>query len=364
MTSFSKYIIVVSLFVIATISCKQQDNSVKSTPVEEDPSYADSRGYFRVMFYNAENLFDTYDDSLKQDNEFLPEGEKHWSWSKYNKKLLNICKVITAVGSWDPPEIVGLCEIENRYVLEGIVQHTPLNKHNYQVIHYESPDNRGIDVGMLYVKNKFYPISTKAIRIIFPFAESKTTRDILYVKGVTYKHDTLHVFVNHWPSRWGGQLESEQNRVYVANVLKNTVDSIFKTDKRANIIIVGDLNDGVEDKSVKDVLEANITYDNIKANKLYNFSYYLQKNKGLGSHKYNGEWGVLDHLIVSGSLIDQENDLYTTKDNAHIFNATFLLEKDEAHFGYKPFRTYIGYKFNDGYSDHLPVFIDLYKTKK
>lgn len=359
---FKNIILLSILFSLYTLSIAQENkDKIKD---DDDKSFQDSRGYFRLMFYNTENLFDTYDDSLKRDEDFTPEGAKHWSWSKYNKKLLNICKVITAVGGWEPPEVIGLCELENRYVLEGIVQHTPLSKHNYQIIHFESPDNRGIDVGMLYLKNKFSPISARPINITFPFDLKGKTRDVLYVKGATYKHDTIHIFINHWPSKYGGEMETVPKRNYVAEVVKGVCDSILKAEPRANIIITGDLNDGVESECVKDILQANISYDDIKTNKLYNLSYYLEKNKGLGSHKFDGEWSIIDHLIVSGSLLDKGNDIYTTKDNAHIFNADFLLEKDEAHFGFKPFRTYAGFKFIDGYSDHLPVFIDFYKTKK
>lgn len=350
-------IFILILFVFVFFSCKNQEKAQNTYNV--DYAFSDDRGFFRLMFYNVENLFDIFDDSLKNDNEFLPNGAKYWSQSKFNQKLINICKVITAVGGWEAPEVVGLCEVENRYCLDLLTRNTPLAKFNYEVIHFESPDNRGIDVALLYRKNKFFPIDTVKIPIVFPDGNSKYTRDVLYVKGATTKDDTLHIFVNHWPSRWGGQLESEPRRVYVASVIKSVTDSIFKTNPMANIIITGDLNDGPENKSVKETLEAQIEFEKIKPSKLYNISYYLEHEKALGTHKYNGEWGVLDHLIVSGGLLSKKNNIYTTLDDGHIFKAQFLLEKDDAHFGYKPFRTYLGYRYNGGYSDHLPVFIDL-----
>lgn len=322
------------------------------------------RGDYRIAFYNCENLFDTYDDTTKLDDEFLPEGAKFWSWSRYQEKLANISKVITAIGGWDPPEIVGLCEVENRYVLDGLVNTSAIQKFNYQVIHKESPDKRGIDVALIYLKDKFFPISYNAIPVIFPEdLGGRPTRDILYVKGTTTKDDTLHIFVNHWPSRWGGQMETEEKRMFVATVLKNTVDSIFETNSHANILIMGDLNDYPTDRSMLESLQANIEFDEIQADELYNLSFYIHEKYGKWSHKYEGEGDILDQMIVSGNLLNSENNIYMSPDNAHIFDADFLIEEDVNYVGYKPFRTYIGYKFHGGFSDHLPAYIDLFYKK-
>lgn len=362
------FIAIIAISVSSFTNIRKTDKSnisanPDSTKSESElPNYAENYDYFRMMFYNAENLFDTFDDTLKNDEAFLPEGQNYWTWTKYTKKIQNICKVITAVGGWNPPAIVGMCEIENRYVLEGVTQHTPLKKHNYQVIHFESGDKRGIDVGMLYLKSKFTPISARPIRITFPFAPTHKTRDVLYVKGVTFKQDTIHIFINHWPSKYGGEMETVPSRNYVGDVVKEICDSISKAEPRANIFITGDLNDGVEAECVKDHLDAHISYDNPRANKLYNLSYYLEKEKGMGSHKFQGEWSIIDHLIVSGAMLDKKGKVYTTLDDAHIFNADFLMEKDEGNYGFTPFRTYLGMKFHDGFSDHLPVFIDLHRN--
>jgi predicted extracellular nuclease len=318
---------------------------------------------YRIMFYNVENLFDTKDDTLKNDEQFLPYGDKRWTWEKYTDKTNKIAKVITAVGEWGPPVIVGVCEIENYYVLNGIVKYSPLLKHDYKIIHYDSPDRRGIDVAMLYLSEKFKPIKHHNYKINFPFNKRMKTRDILYVKGETNKNDTLHIFINHWPSRWGGQVDSEPKREFAASVLRNIVDSIQITDKDANIIIIGDLNDEPEDKSVKITLNAKLEYDNIKSLELYNLSYYLQSVKNKGSHKYQGKWGMLDHIIISGSLLNENNKIHTTKDDAHVFDAKFLLETDSKYQGFTPFRTYKGFKYNAGFSDHLPIYIDLYRKK-
>ncbi len=325
--------------------------------------YEFPRGDLRFMFYNCENLFDTFDDSLKIDESFLPDREHYWTPSKYRKKLNNISKVITAVGQWQLPEVIGVCEIENRKVLEDLIHKTALKKFNYRIIHKESPDKRGIDVGFLYLPDKFKPINYKAIRVKFPFDANKPTRDILYVKGTDNFKDTLHIFINHWPSRWGGQTETDRKRKFAASVLRKEVDSLFAADKNPNIIIMGDLNDYPTNNSVMKVLKAQTQYKNIKQESLYNLAWYLQEVKGKGSHKHAGEWGVLDQIIISGSLLNPENKIHTSIDNAHVFDADFLLEPDNNYTGMKPFRTYIGFKFHDGYSDHLPVYLDLFIKK-
>ena len=201
------------------------------------------RSDYRILFYNVENLFDTTHDSLKNDAEFLPQGKKYWTWKKYQDKCSKIGKIIMAVGGWELPEIVGLCEIENKKTLNGILYSTSLKKANYKIIHKESPDHRGIDVALLYQADRFFPIDTAFLELIYTKSNYSTTREILYVKGVTHTDDTLHLFVNHWPSRWGGQLESEHKRISAALLLRKKVDSIFINNNKAKIIIMGDFND-------------------------------------------------------------------------------------------------------------------------
>lgn len=323
-----------------------------------------SRGDVRMMFYNCENLYDPFDDSLTKDGEFLPDGNKRWTYQKMQIKLRQICKVITAVGGWQPPEVIGLCELENRFVLEQLTRKTPLSKFGYQIIHKESPDQRGIDVGLLYLPEKFYPLHYQAITIRFPFDTTRRTRDILYVKGhFFHKNDTVHIFVNHWPSRMGGQLESEEGRIFVAKKVRNIVDSILAKEADAKIILMGDLNDYPVNKSVTDFLKAKTKFDSISNNELYNLSYYLQEIKGIGSYKYNGEWGILDQMIVSGGFFTAKNSLHLSVENANIFRADFLLMNDENFVGMRPFRTYNGFKYLGGFSDHLPVYVDLFRKK-
>ncbi len=327
-------------------------------------AFAQKRGDIRIMFYNCENFFDTYDDPDKWDEQFTPLGEKHWTYSKYKTKLYHIAKVITAVGGWQPPEIVGLCEVENRAVLEDLLNNSPLSVQGYKIIHYESPDRRGIDVAMLYQPSKFKPDTSYPIHVRFPQSlGGKPTRDILYVRGRDKWNDTLHVFVNHWPSRFGGHLETDPLRLFVAKLVRRKADSIFRLNPRANIVIIGDLNDFPTDVSLLKGLRTRVTFDTIVPDDLYNLSYYLQEVKGEFSHRHQGEGGILDQIIVSGALLDKRGPLYTTPDDAHVYKNQFLLEKDPDYPGYRPFRTYIGFRYIGGYSDHLPVYLDLFRNK-
>lgn len=321
--------------------------------------FSQSYDNYKILFYNVENLFDIYNDTLKNDEEFLPEGERFWSKHRYYNKLNNTYKVIMAVGEWNPPAIIGLCEIENRKVLHDLVHNTPLVKFEYKIIHKESPDRRGIDVGFLYREELFKPLKSEFIPINFPNNPESKTRDIIYVKGIANKIDTLHIFVNHWPSRWGGQLESESKRVFVSSVLRSKVDSIFKSYSASNIIVTGDFNDYPDNKSINDILNASQNLDSILKDQLYNLSAQLFKTKNIGTYKYQGEWGVLDQFIVSGNLLKNGNKIQASVNDTYIFNADFLLEPDEGYFGYKPFRTFIGYKYNGGFSDHLPTYLIL-----
>ncbi len=356
--------LVPSLFFIVFFIIYSCNIQKKYPPLNTRTDTTAKRGDIRIMFYNCENFFDIYNDSVKLDDEFTPEGKKHWTFRRFLEKVSHISKVIVAIGGWQPPEIIGLCEIENRYVLNYLTQKGPLKKIGYKIIHYESPDRRGIDVGFLYLPNKFHPIMSKKIPVNFPPNMGKKTRDILYVKGTINNGDTLHIFVNHWPSRWGGMLETEPKRMFVAALLRKNVDSIFQTNPKAKIIIIGDLNDYPTNRSLLESLKAKGDFKNIKTNELYNLSYYLQEVKGKFSHKHQGEAGILDQIIVSGALLDTNNSVYTTKDDAHVFDAPFLREEDANYAGYKPFRTYIGYKYHGGFSDHFPVYLDLFIKKR
>jgi predicted extracellular nuclease len=313
---------------------------------------------FKIMSYNVENYFDCVDDSLTSDEEFLPNGIRAWNATKYSTKQAHIAKVIAAVGGWDSPAIVGLCEIESEKAMRDLTKFSPLKNLGYRYIHYESPDARGIDVALMYQPQQFKPFHQEPIRIYFDDKQYKT-RDLLYVAGKVPNEDTLHVFVCHFPSRLGGELESEDRRMMVAKTLRTKVDSIFYHSPKPNIVIMGDFNDYPSNTSLVNVLKAVEPNEDFNSKQLYNLAFSLQ-NKGKGSHKFQAEWGMLDQIIVSGNLLHPENEFFTTKDDMHIFDADFLLEDYATYLGKKPFRTFNGMKYQGGFSDHLPVYLDLW----
>lgn len=318
---------------------------------EEEP-----KNTFRLMFYNVENYYDPFDDSLTNDNEFLPNGLRHWNYSRFLKKRDNIYKTILAVGGWEPPAIIGLCEIENRFVLKQLLYNTPFSKLDYRIVQEESPDMRGIDVALLFNPKLVQIFYHRAIPIHFPAAPNSTTRDILYVKALVFGEDTLHIFVNHWPSRFGGELSSEPRRKYVAGQLAMQIDSLLAKNKNAAIVVMGDFNDYPSDQSVSEVLNAGKNRD---SNRLINLM-PDNKNYSIGTHKFEGEWGILDQIMVSPVLLLQDKGIFV-EEEAHIFNADFLLQEDSKYLGNMPFRTFLGMKYHGGFSDHLPIFVDFYK---
>lgn len=314
----------------------------------------------RMMFYNVENLFDPFDDSLTRDEEFTSEGAKHWSWRKYQTKLNNIYKTIMAVGNPYPPAIIGLCEIENRFVINQLVYKTAFSKFDYRIVHEESPDRRGIDVGLLFDPKRIELIYHEAVQIDFPFSPETKTRDILYVKLKIFNQDTIHVFVNHWPSRWGGQMASAPKRNYVADILKMKIDSIFNEELTPSIFVMGDFNDEPEDESLSVHLQASNPNE---PSDMVNLMLSFTDDKSKGTQKYQGNWGILDQFIVSKFLLLSNNQLQINLHQYPIFEESYLLEKDDKFLGLKPNRTFIGYKYHGGYSDHLPIFLNLYKVQ-
>jgi predicted extracellular nuclease len=314
---------------------------------------------YKIMCYNVENFFDCVDDSLTNDNEFLPTGIRGWTYAKYQKKQANIAKVIAAVGGWDAPSLVGICEVESRKCLIDLTRYSGLKNLRYKFLHHESPDPRGIDVALLYQPQQFKPIHDEAIRIHFPQAPQSKTRDILFASGVIPTGDTLHVFICHFPSRLEGELESEEKRMFVASVLRSKTDSIFAANKKPNIVIMGDFNDFPTNVSLLEVLKAKPLNEPITNNGLYNLMYKLHV-EGKGSNKHLGDWGALDQMIVSGNLLNPMNSIFTMQSDAHFFDADFLLENDKTYLGKQPFRNYVGMKYQEGYSDHLPIYTDFW----
>jgi len=317
------------------------------------------RGDYRIVFYNVENLFDTRDDPETEDEEFLPGKGRNWNNFRFFDKLNRIAKVLIAAGGWEPPEIIGLCEIETREVVEQLISHTLLKEAGYKIIHKESPDDRGIDISVIYSREKFTPLKYRYIPVRDSEDSLLHTREILYVSGMTERMDTLHLFFNHWPSRYGGYPETKGLRKLTAETLRREVDQIVQQYRDPKIIITGDFNDQPSDDNLLETLHAVASGKTERKDQLINLSFPWE-DRETGTVKYQSQWQVYDQVIVSENLISGEGLLYCTRKSAAIFTKRFLLKEDPVYGGYKPARTYNGYRYEGGFSDHLPVYLDLF----
>ncbi|MCX4291618.1 MAG: endonuclease/exonuclease/phosphatase family protein [Odoribacter sp.] len=323
-----------------------------------------AREYRRIVFYNVENLFDTRHDEGKCDEEFTPSGRQYWTHTRYTDKLQKISRAIHAAGEGEFPALVGLCEVENGQVLTDLVNKTLLAGADYGIVHQDSPDIRGIDVALLYRRSCFRVLGRQFIPVGTPQDTSFRTRDVLYVSGVlksadTLRQDTFHLFVCHFPSMSGGERQSEWKRKLAAAVVKYHVDSIQLQNPRAAIVLMGDFNGKADRPALKTVLKAQKTDSRrIENTRLYNTGYYLL-NAASGSYKYRGEWQTIDHIIVSGVLLNGGHAFRAEK-RLKPYAADFLMEEDKTYFGYKPWRTFVGPRYLGGYSDHLPVYLDIH----
>lgn len=327
---------------------------------QEKQSGNDYQNRYRLMFYNVENLFDVVDDPDKRDDEFTPEGSRRWTNKRFYAKLNNIYKVIMAVGKWEPPAVVGLCEVENEFVLNRLIYETPLKRFNYKIIHYDSPDGRGIDVGLIYRDDQFTPLHSEPVPVTFPDEPTDKTRDILYVKGLIGDREMVHIFINHWPSRFGGYMETRPKRNRAAEILKHKTDSLFAINPSVSIVIMGDFNDGPEDESIAEVLLAKKVMNTPDTASLYNLMLAERPGWKFGTLKFREYWDTFDQVIVSGGLLLQTGSLSVDPEPEVIFHDDFLMKEDERYMGKQLFRTYSGFSYLGGYSDHLPVFVDIW----
>lgn len=311
-----------------------------------------------IAFYNLENLFDTIYDPLTNDAEYLPEGKNQWTSERYQLKLNNMAKVLFELGTDHVKQgaaLVGVAEVENRLVLEDLVKTAPLAQRNWDVVHYDSPDKRGVDVGMLYNPKIFKVLNSKSVNagVTVPDNPNFTTRDILLVEGVMHG-DTLFVLVNHWPSRRGGEKRSRPLRNQAAATNKAIVDSISSVRPNAKCIVMGDLNDDPVNHSVRYFLNANGDIESKDKKSMYNpFLSYFQK--GIGTLAYRDSWNLFDQIIVSRSFLNKDQDgmIYL---KAEIFKRPYLFQTEGRFEGY-PLRTFSFGTFINGYSDHLPTYI-------
>ena len=298
---------------------------------------------------NCENLFDTVHDSLKNDMEYTPGSEYHWTNTRYWKKLNDIAKEIIALGGdenqpslassqWQLPDFVAMCEVENDSVMVALTKRSLLRHARYEYLMTQSPDERGIDVALMYSPASFRPIRSYSIRIK-QLPGTRPTRDILYASGLLVSDDTLHIFVVHAPSRRGGEVASRPYRLQVANLLASAVDSIYAINAHAHVMVTGDFNDYSDSPAL----------DSLYRHRLVNISAdAMGRNGAKGTYRYHGEWRSLDQMLCSPVLT-------ACKEDCKIGDLRFLLEEDEKYGGMKPFRTYIGPKYKGGYSDHLPL---------
>lgn len=332
--------------------CAEPSSTVKSEsniPSKEELS-SETSDYI-IGFYNVENLFDTSDDPNTQDEWFLPTSETEWNDEKYQKKLKDLAKVIDALNvEAGGPDIIGLCEVENKMVVEALANQDKLQASHYEVIHYESPDARGIDVAAMYNTQLFKLIESKSINVAMPEDPAVKTRDILYCKfNVIASNETIHFYVNHWSSRRNGEAESFFKRKNCASTLLNDLDQNITDWKNEKIIIVGDMNDYPDNKSIYEVLGAK-AMDADAA--LYNMQYANHK-AGKGTYNYKGEWGCLDNVIVTASIKAQ---LLTP--DAQIYLEDWIMYKPNTSSA-APNKTYGGSNYYGGYSDHLPVWFEV-----
>ncbi len=319
-----------------------------------------------VAFYNLENLFDTEDDPITFDDDRTPKGKDHWTEDIYKDKLKKMSKVISEIGqdvTKNAPAIIGVAEIENRKVLEDLANQSTLLPKDYGIVHYDSPDRRGIDVALLYQKSLFRPINTSIHELLIYDNKDATkrvyTRDQLLVSGYL-DGDLIHIIVNHWPSRSGGEARSRHKREKAAELNKKIIDSLFDIDPYAKIVTMGDLNDDPDNSSVKKVLAAKGDKKDVTQKELYNPMYSMSK-KGIGSLAWRDSWNLFDQIIVSKGLLDKDYSSYKYY-KAGVYNKNYLANARGRYKGY-PYRSFANGAYTGGYSDHFPVYIYLIKEQ-
>lgn len=319
-----------------------------------------------LAFYNVENLFDYEKDSIAFDEDWTPEGRNNWTKDLYEDKLSKLSRVISEIGAdvtGSSPAIIGLCEVENRRVLEDLINEPKLVSHDYGIIHFDSPDRRGIDVALLYKKKIFTPTNYKAHELVIYDTQDRSkriyTRDQLLVSGML-DGEKIHVIVNHWPSRYGGEERSRPGRLKAAELNKTIMDSLYSEDPYAKIVTMGDFNDDPTSPSMKEVLKTKRNREDVKMKELYNPMEDMHR-KGMGTLAYRDAWNLFDQIIVSAELAKKDFSSYRLY-RAGIYNKSYLANPRGRYKGY-PFRMFANGGYTGGYSDHFPVYIYLIKEK-
>jgi len=319
-----------------------------------------------IAFYNLENLFDTIDDPKKRDEDFTPEGRNNWTSDKYHIKLQHLSKVLADIGKREtnaPPAVVGVAEVENKKVLEDLAATGDLKGLGYEIIHFDSPDRRGIDVALLYRKKIFNPVNFTTYPLYLRDRDTGHriyTRDQLVVTGIM-DGELITIIVDHWPSRRGGEARSLPNRIKAAKLTKHIKDSILKQDPKAKIVIMGDLNDDPSSPSVKNILQAKGKKADVKEGTVYNAMEHFF-NRGIGTLAYRDSWNLFDQIMISPALLNDNDDKFHLWKSG-IYSREFMKNKKGRYKGY-PKRTFAGGEFLGGYSDHFPTYIIIIKAIK
>lgn len=306
---------------------------------------------YSIGFYNLENLFDTIDDPNTLDDDFTPKGMKKWSNKRYKKKLYKLAKTISEVGNESTinfPVLMGVAEVENERVMQDLIDAEPLRDVNYGFVHYDSPDERGIDTALIYHKDFFEVLYSEPITLIIieDNGVRDTTRDILYVKG-KLNGELIHVFVNHWPSRRDGSGETNFKRIKAAGTIREYMTKLELEEVSPNYIVMGDFNDGPNSESIKALMQSERLYNPMEK--------LLTPERG--SANYKKSWMLFDQIMVSHNFLNYEKGTHSFA-HANIFDESYLTEFKGKYKG-TPYRTYAGKKYIGGYSDHFPVYIQL-----
>lgn len=316
---------------------------------------------YRIVFYNVENLFDPFDDPATNDGEYTHTGKCHWTMSRLDHKVMMVYRAIISASNGHFPDIIGLAEIENLWTIEYLIKHTPLKEGNYGIIHKESPDPRGIDVALLYRKETIVPVDYDFIPVHGSGSSHFSSRDILHFKAKLNK-ETIHFFVNHWPSRSGGYVETLGKRNLAARIVRQYLDSLLEKTPQRKLLLMGDFNATPDEDCFTKILGATLHPERSNTSRLVNLSQFWLKNGTTGTIRTKGRWEIFDQFICSGNLL-YGSGLLVSSSKTSICTEDFLMEVDNRYLGKKPFRTYMGPVYHGGVSDHLPISTVIYKKQ-
>lgn len=318
---------------------------------------------FRIMEYNVENLFDTLHAEQKADIEFTPSGDKQWTSRRYWGKLSKLSRVIAAAGEMQPVDLVALVEVENDSTMAHLTRRTKLWRLGYDYVISHSADIRGINVALLYQPHRFRLIGHDSLRVIPPNRKNHPSRDILHVCGELTTGDTLDLYICHLPSRKGGKT-AERYRMQHTQTLFRHADSIIHKRYHPHLVITGDFNAFYPEKCITEGLNVQLPSTPIQPTRLYLLSHELHASAGIcGTYKFQGEWNQLDQFIVNGRLLTarpRPQQLHTSPSHCLLVDFPFLLRPDRKPGGVHPHRSYLGTFYSGGYSDHLPLLLDLF----